>query len=249
MSSWEMFSTAADLARQLHLGYNTFSVASWQGWGVQAMQDIARGAFVCEYVGEYVTTPEATQRLQRYDTLKRQQHGRRTAATKHATHTGHDGVAGCGSGGALATAVEGLGGWEVLRALRHWHGHALLVGAVDVQGRHGLWDWFGSDGTAGSTVTAAASQAAHVEGAVARYWPHPHRNALPAIPCILLQVVRQVLPSGLTLRANIDATHDSNVARFINHRCAAQHGLERTIDRRRLRGSDIVMDVTTGVNQ
>ncbi|KXZ50866.1 hypothetical protein GPECTOR_14g117 [Gonium pectorale] len=34
-------------------------------------------------------------------------------------------------------------------------------------------------------------------------------------PC---QVVREVLPSGLALRINIDATTRSNAARFFNHR-------------------------------
>ena len=33
------------------------------------------------------------------------------------------------------------------------------------------------------------------------------------------QVVRETLPSGLTLRANIDATLKGNIARFINHSC------------------------------
>lgn len=38
----------------------------------------------------------------------------------------------------------------------------------------------------------------------------PHRDAT--------QVVREILPSGLALRINIDATLVGNVARFFNHR-------------------------------
>ena len=45
-----------------------------------------------------------------------------------------------------------------------------------------------------------------------------------APPCLCgcgwaLQVVREVLPSGVALRTNIDATLTGNVARFFNHRC------------------------------
>lgn len=34
----------------------------YQGWGVRALQDIPKGAFVCEYVGELITGAEATKR-------------------------------------------------------------------------------------------------------------------------------------------------------------------------------------------
>lgn len=34
-----------------------------------------------------------------------------------------------------------------------------------------------------------------------------------------LLIIRQVLPSGLTLRSNIDATLVGNIARFFNHSC------------------------------
>ena len=38
-----------------------------QGWCVHAAQDIPQGAFVCQYVGEYITATEARQRLAVYD--------------------------------------------------------------------------------------------------------------------------------------------------------------------------------------
>lgn len=38
-----------------------------KGWGVHAQENIAAGAFVCEYAGEYVTTEEARRRLREYD--------------------------------------------------------------------------------------------------------------------------------------------------------------------------------------
>ena len=77
-----------------------------------------------------------------------------------------------------------------------------------------------------------------------KWLPHPLPACLPAClpahsllrggcwaaaksppPCLCgcgcaLQVVREVLPSGVALRTNIDATLTGNVARFFNHRCA-----------------------------
>jgi hypothetical protein len=38
-----------------------------QGWCVHAAQPILQGAFVCHYVGEYVTAEEARRRLAAYD--------------------------------------------------------------------------------------------------------------------------------------------------------------------------------------
>lgn len=32
------------------------------GWGVRALQEIPKGSFVCEYVGEVITDKEADQR-------------------------------------------------------------------------------------------------------------------------------------------------------------------------------------------
>ena len=39
-----------------------------KGWGVFAAEDLARGAFVCLYVGEYLNNSQANRRLQNYDT-------------------------------------------------------------------------------------------------------------------------------------------------------------------------------------
>ena len=39
----------------------------------------------------------------------------------------------------------------------------------------------------------------------------PHRQ--------LLQVIKEILPSGARLRLNIDATSRGNISRFFNHRC------------------------------
>jgi SET domain-containing protein len=38
-----------------------------QGWGLRALQPLPRGAFVCEYAGEPLTTTEARARLEAYD--------------------------------------------------------------------------------------------------------------------------------------------------------------------------------------
>lgn len=38
-----------------------------QGWGVHVSKHISKDSAVCEYVGEIVTTREATHRLQEYD--------------------------------------------------------------------------------------------------------------------------------------------------------------------------------------
>jgi histone-lysine N-methyltransferase SUV39H len=38
-----------------------------KGWGVLAEQPILAGTFVCNYLGEYITTAQAQQRLQQYD--------------------------------------------------------------------------------------------------------------------------------------------------------------------------------------
>lgn len=42
-------------------------VCCLQGWCVHAAQHIHQGAFVCHYVGEYITATEARQRLALYD--------------------------------------------------------------------------------------------------------------------------------------------------------------------------------------
>ena len=44
-----------------------------QGWTVVATQRIPSGSFVAEYLGEYVTTPEARRRLRHYDLWNKQQ--------------------------------------------------------------------------------------------------------------------------------------------------------------------------------
>ena len=44
-----------------------------QGWTVEASQRISSGSFVAEYLGEYVTTPEARRRLRQYDLWNKQQ--------------------------------------------------------------------------------------------------------------------------------------------------------------------------------
>ena len=44
-----------------------------QGWTVEATQRIPSGSFVAEYLGEYVTTPEARRRLRHYDLWNKQQ--------------------------------------------------------------------------------------------------------------------------------------------------------------------------------
>jgi hypothetical protein len=38
-----------------------------QGWGLQALERLPAGAFVCEYAGEPIATPEARRRLAAYD--------------------------------------------------------------------------------------------------------------------------------------------------------------------------------------
>ena len=38
----------------------------------------------------------------------------------------------------------------------------------------------------------------------------------------LLQVIKEILPSGARLRLNIDATRRGNISRFFNHRCSSQ---------------------------
>jgi histone-lysine N-methyltransferase SETMAR len=43
------------------------AVTHTQGWGVRAAQAVPRGAFVCEYAGEWVSAAEAGRRLAVYD--------------------------------------------------------------------------------------------------------------------------------------------------------------------------------------
>ena len=145
-----------------------------QGWSVEARQAITKGSFVAEYVGEYVSTPEALRRLSRYDELeaakqtgdglemaKQTEGGSRSGGAGEVGEGGEPSVLQKVSGGAALSSgpqrLECGGDAPLAREVREWNGSALLV-------------------------------------------------------------VREELPSGLVLRANIDATLKGNVARFINHR-------------------------------
>ena len=145
-----------------------------QGWSVEARQAITKGSFVAEYVGEYVSTPEALRRLSRYDELeaakqtgdglemaKQTEGGSRSGGAGEVGEVGEPSVLQKVSGGAAPSSgpqqLECGGDASLAREVREWNGCALLV-------------------------------------------------------------VREELPSGLVLRANIDATLKGNVARFINHR-------------------------------
>lgn len=66
-----------------------------KGWGVAAAERIAQGAFLCEYAGEFLTTPEAQRRLREYDAAR---------------------AAGQGSGHALLVAREVLPSGAALRS-------------------------------------------------------------------------------------------------------------------------------------
>jgi hypothetical protein len=57
--------------------------AALQGWGVVAAQHIPAGSFVCQYVGELLSSTEAQGRLEAYD-----------AAVAAAVAAGHDDIPG-----------------------------------------------------------------------------------------------------------------------------------------------------------
>ena len=42
--------------------FQVFLTAEGKGWGLRTLQDLPRGAFVCEYVGEIVTNSELYER-------------------------------------------------------------------------------------------------------------------------------------------------------------------------------------------
>jgi histone-lysine N-methyltransferase SETMAR len=53
-------------------------------------------------------------------------------------------------------------------------------------------------------------------------------GAPPGDPGHALLVIREVLPSGASLRVSVDATRRRNAAGFFNHRCQPPHGSTRT---------------------
>eukprot|EP00198_Chlamydomonas_reinhardtii_P002420 XP_001691756.1 histone methyltransferase [Chlamydomonas reinhardtii] len=168
---------------------------SWvpgKGWAAFAAEPLPAGAFVCRYEGELLRSGEAERRLRHvYDCSSSSRYGSSSGSSSRSS-------SGSGSTGAGFYKEEGE---EVERKEVGRATDACVRGQGD-RGGGGAGRQrprIGGDGgtrEGGDSADGAGAGEGHA-----------------------LLVVREVLPSGLALRLNIDATRLGNVARFFNHSC------------------------------
>ncbi|KAK3434529.1 hypothetical protein EUGRSUZ_D02001 [Eucalyptus grandis] len=88
----------------VHVQMGVFMTPEGKGWGLQALDELPKGAFVCEYIGEILTIKEMHERnLKKGDTAKR------TYQVKVLNKLASTRASGVGSGSRVLTdLVEGL---------------------------------------------------------------------------------------------------------------------------------------------
>ncbi|KAG2422647.1 hypothetical protein HXX76_015884 [Chlamydomonas incerta] len=168
---------------------------SWvpgKGWAAFAAEPLPAGAFVCRYEGELLRSGEAERRLRHvYDRRSSSSNGGGSSSSSMSAASGH------GDGRKEQRQEEE----EVEEQAAAACGGGGGGGNVRQRQRTGKGDdRAGEDGEGGGGYRAERAGEGEGDGHA-------------------LLIVREVLPSGLALRLNIDATRLGNVARFLNHSC------------------------------